>query len=276
MLRSAAYRFRKLRPELARWDGQEVPVTWLSEDGVLLHGRSISSEGPFTILLVHGLLGNHAAPSFQAAARSLARYGTVHAFDLRGHGESGGACTLGNAEALDVASVTRVAAQEDRPVVVVGFSMGAVAAIRSAALYQPPDAVVAVSPPASWNGPRRFGAKRTSLIWKVPGGRDALRFLTGVRMQAWEDCESPLDVVHKIAPVPLLIVHGTDDDFFPPSEAEDLFEAAGEPKELWMIPAGGHAEGLLGDPGTPPDQASVDAFVDEVMHRLGGMMPWRR
>lgn len=275
MLRSVAYRLRKLRPELARWEGREVPVTWLSEDGVLLHGRFLPSDGRFTIVLAHGLLGNHAAPAFQAVARSFARYGTVHAFDLRGHGGSGGSCTLGRAEALDVAAVTAAAAQEDRPVAVVGFSMGAVAAIRSAALYQPPDAVVAVSPPASWGGPRRHGAARTSLIWKVPGGRNILRFMTGVRMEAWEDCESPLDVVHKIAPVPLLIVHGTDDDFFPPSEAEALYEAAEEPKALWMIPSGGHAEGLLGDPGAPPDPARVDAFVDEVMRRLEEVMSWR-
>jgi len=42
--------------------------------------------------------------------------------------------------------------------------------------------------------------------------------------------------------VPLLIVHGDQDLFFPVDHAEQIFAAAREPKELWIVPGFGHAE----------------------------------
>src|SRR5260370_36958493 len=52
----------------------------------------------------------------------------------------------------------------------------------------------------------------------------------------------PADAAAKIAPVPLLIVHGDKDGFFPVEHARQLYEAANEPKELWVVPGFGHAE----------------------------------
>jgi len=50
------------------------------------------------------------------------------------------------------------------------------------------------------------------------------------------------DAAARIAPTPLLIVHGDKDEFFPADHAEQLFEAAHQPKELWIVPGFGHAE----------------------------------
>ena len=52
----------------------------------------------------------------------------------------------------------------------------------------------------------------------------------------------PADAAAKIAPIPLLIVHGDQDSFFPVEHATQLYEAANEPKELWIVPGFGHAE----------------------------------
>jgi fermentation-respiration switch protein FrsA (DUF1100 family) len=52
----------------------------------------------------------------------------------------------------------------------------------------------------------------------------------------------PADAAARIAPVPLLIVHGDQDGFFPVDHATQLYEAANEPKELWIVPGFGHAE----------------------------------
>ena len=46
----------------------------------------------------------------------------------------------------------------------------------------------------------------------------------------------------RIAPTPLLIVHGDKDEFFPVDHAQQLFQAANDPKELWIVPGFGHAE----------------------------------
>jgi fermentation-respiration switch protein FrsA (DUF1100 family) len=53
--------------------------------------------------------------------------------------------------------------------------------------------------------------------------------------------ESPVEVVGRIAPTPLLIVHGDQDAFFPRRHAEVLAAAAPH-ADLWLEPAMGHAE----------------------------------
>ena len=52
----------------------------------------------------------------------------------------------------------------------------------------------------------------------------------------------PAEAAAKISPVPLLIVHGDQDLYFPPEHARQLYMAAREPKELWLLPGMGHAE----------------------------------
>jgi fermentation-respiration switch protein FrsA (DUF1100 family) len=39
------------------------------------------------------------------------------------------------------------------------------------------------------------------------------------------------------------VVHGDSDPFLPVDHAEQLYDAAGEPRELWIEPGYGHAEG---------------------------------
>ena len=56
----------------------------------------------------------------------------------------------------------------------------------------------------------------------------------------------PDDAAALIAPIPLLIVHGDKDAFFPVDHAERIYAAANEPKELWIVPGFGHAESGAG------------------------------
>jgi fermentation-respiration switch protein FrsA (DUF1100 family) len=56
----------------------------------------------------------------------------------------------------------------------------------------------------------------------------------------------PDDAAALIAPIPLLVVHGDQDAFFPVDHAEQIYAAANDPKELWIIPGFGHAESDTG------------------------------
>jgi uncharacterized protein len=51
---------------------------------------------------------------------------------------------------------------------------------------------------------------------------------------------SPFKWIDKISPRPLLLVHGERDDLVPVEHARRLFEKAGEPKNLVIIPGAGH------------------------------------
>lgn len=225
------------------------------------------------LVLLHGLFANRRLPSLMELAESLTRFGPVWTVDLRGHGTSGGTCTLGEHEILDVsATLAHVRSQTTLPVVTIGFSMGAAAVIRCAALVATPDAVVAVSGPGPWRARRGWGAWKTGLVWRVPGGTALARWVTGVRLEGrTPPGPSPLEAVARV-PVPVLIVHGTEDPFFPPAEARMLAASAPEPKALWLLEGRGHAEGLFCVPGQPVVRAEVDAFAAELVrriHRLG-------
>jgi fermentation-respiration switch protein FrsA (DUF1100 family) len=50
----------------------------------------------------------------------------------------------------------------------------------------------------------------------------------------------PEDVVEKIAPVPLLFVHGTADQVVSHENSEILYERAGQPKQLILIEGAPH------------------------------------
>jgi pimeloyl-ACP methyl ester carboxylesterase len=57
----------------------------------------------------------------------------------------------------------------------------------------------------------------------------------------------PERVVERIAPRPLLLVHGADNRLHPPAEAEELFRRAEEPKELVVLEGAGHTEWMHDD-----------------------------
>jgi fermentation-respiration switch protein FrsA (DUF1100 family) len=100
--------------------------------------------------------------------------------------------------------------------------------------------------------------------------------LSSVRVDGrFIDGESPAEVVAGIAPSPVLVVHGSRDRTFPPTEAQILFQEAGDPKAQWIISGGGHAERLFHQVGRPTDRRRVDAFVDGLVGRITALLPDR-
>ena len=47
---------------------------------------------------------------------------------------------------------------------------------------------------------------------------------------------------HLVAPRPLLVIHGTTDVLLPPRHAQEVFDRAGEPKQLHWIETSNHVE----------------------------------
>ncbi|UNT01072.1 alpha/beta hydrolase [Streptomyces tubbatahanensis] len=108
------------------------------------------------------------------------------------------------------------------------------------------DAVVAVSAPARWY--YRGTAPMRRLHWAIqhPLGRLVSRYglRTRVHHRDWNPVPlSPVAAAGRIAPVPLLVVHGDQDPYFPLDHPLSLAEAADpEACELWIEAGFGHAE----------------------------------
>jgi uncharacterized protein len=214
----------------------------------MLRGLFAPSEKPsdLAIVLAHGFTSHVRRPFFRRIADRLNRHYAVVAFSFRGHGRSSGKTSVGPEEVLDVAAAVRFARDQGySKVAVVGFSMGGAISLLYAAQEQaaPPDAVVSVSAPSRWYIRETPAMRRVQWLLEAPHAR-VLAPILGVRLgRPWPSVPaSPIEVVHRIAPTPLLLVHGDRDHYFPAEHAWALHRAASGGARLWLEPGMGHAE----------------------------------
>ncbi|MDH2427576.1 alpha/beta fold hydrolase [Sphaerisporangium sp. TRM90804] len=252
------------------------PATLITKDGVRLDAAHTPSRGEaeFGVVIAHGFTGSWRERSTRRIAHVLSGFGGVVAFDFRGHGRSGGRSTVGDAEVLDLdAAVAYARSLGYSRVATVGFSMGAAVAVRHAALHRGTDAVVAVSGPARWYYRDTRPMRQVHWVIERPSGRLVARIAKRTRITkgTWDPVPlAPHEAVGRVAPTPLLIVHGDADAFFPLDHAHQLFDAAQEPKELWVEPGFGHAEAAA----TPGLIRRVGAWAAQAVYD-GGSRPER-
>ncbi len=262
--RRAWRRFGEARGWIGGFAGATVTARLRAVDGTPLVGSLL--PGPAVdraaVLLAHGFGANRRKPAYARLAEGLARTAPVLSLDLRGHGGSGGASTFGEREHADVAAGIRwlEGSGYDR-VVLVGLSMGATAVLRAAVDAPTVAGLVLISAPARFRDPAPPGPlRRLERLWHRPVRRAALAAVLGVRLappSAWATSATPVDLAARLR-CALLVVHGQDDDYFPPSDADELHAAAGGPSELWQEPTGfGHAEDGL-------DRATIDRLTRAV------------
>jgi pimeloyl-ACP methyl ester carboxylesterase len=224
--------------------------TLVTDDGVPLDTVHLAGERRLGIVLAHGFTQSWQRPGVWKCATRLNKFGGVVAFDFRGHGRSGGMSTLGDKEIYDLDVAIRYARELGyQQVATVGFSMGASIVLRHAGLLGGVDAVVSVSGPGRWYYRGTPWMRRVHWAVEHRAGRLVTRQFLNTRISSgrWDPIPvPPADAAAKIAPTPLLIVHGDRDEFFPVDHAEQLFEAAHQPKELWIVPGFGHAESGAG------------------------------
>jgi pimeloyl-ACP methyl ester carboxylesterase len=221
-------------------------ATLVTGDGIAIEAVHLPGDSGLAIVVAHGFTLHWQRPSVWRVTNRLNRHGGVLTFDFRGHGRSGGLSTVGDREIKDLDVVVAYARELGyRRVATVGFSMGASIALRHAALVGGTDAVVSVSGPGWWYYRGTKLMRRVHLAIEHGPGRLVTRTFLNTRIspRRWDPAPLPPDqAAARIAPVPLLIVHGDQDKYFPLEHARRLYEAAGEPKELWTEPGFGHAE----------------------------------
>ncbi|HZM76667.1 MAG TPA: alpha/beta fold hydrolase [Candidatus Limnocylindrales bacterium] len=220
-------------------------------DGVPIDALHEEGQRDLAIVVAHGFTGSWRRPSVRRITSIFNRFGGVIGFDFRGHGASGGKSTVGDREIYDLEAAVAWARELGyKNVATVGFSMGASVVVRHAALIRGVDAVVAVSGPARWYYRGTVPMRRLHWVVERRMGRLVGRVALGTRIAAngWDPLpEAPFEVAGRISPIPLLVVHGDSDRYFPPEHAHQLYGAASEPKELWLEEGFGHAENAAPD-----------------------------
>lgn len=223
-------------------------VSFVSEDGVTLRGWWFPQ--PESDRVVVGFTGHKGVKQdLLGIGSGLWRAGnTVLLFDFRGCGESDLApLSLGHNELPDARAA--VAYARDRlpsaRIGIVGFSMGAAIAVLIAAEDAGVDAVVADSPFATINDVLIHAHRRYRLPVAVTVALTDL--VTRVRYGYGFNAVRPVAVVGRIAPRPLLLIHGSADRLIPIEHAYRLREAAGSNTRLWIVDDVGHCGAYFKD-----------------------------
>lgn len=166
----------------------------------------------------------------------------VLVFDFYGHGtEVGSPVTLGYREINDfqgAVAYAKARAPHTR-LGAIGYSMGAAVTIMCAARDTAIEAVVADSAFAThlsavdYNFRHVLRVPSAPFIWMADY---LLWWRAGYRFHQVE----PIRDIGAISPSPILIIHGGKDSMVDPHDAQLLFQAAQEPKELWFVPEADH------------------------------------
>ncbi|MFH1031035.1 MAG: alpha/beta fold hydrolase [Chloroflexota bacterium] len=222
----------------------------LRADGLKLSGCLYLPDGPApypTVCVCHGIPARIYDPATESGytvlAERLCQEGlAVLLFNFRGAGKSeGNIDLLGWTRDLKAALNYLYALPEvDRSrLVLLGFSGGAAVSIYVASEDKRVACVASCASPAEFNifaGPESLIARFRSL--GLIRDKD---FPASV--EEWFGNfgkVSPIERVAGIAPRPLLLIHGSNDEVVNVSHAHRLYEKAGEPKQLVIIDGGGH------------------------------------
>lgn len=230
----------------ADYDLDFVDVRFSARDGVLLSGWFVPApqDRGRAVILVHGLLRNRADKEvgLLAIAAALHRRGfSVLLFDLRAHGQSGGAAIgFGWLEWVDVLGAIEHLEQrgyDRRRVGVIGYSTGGAAALIAAARDQRPGALILDSVYVS---PIELFPGRSVFVFP-------LMLLAQISVGAPPGDHSVTAVARSVDPTSVFLIHGLRDDIVHPDNMERL-AAALPGAELWRVRGAAHVKSFFHDP----------------------------
>jgi hypothetical protein len=214
-------------------------VYFTSSDGLTLHGwyfRSKEERG--TILICHGNVENLSTHVMLDLWLIDAGY-NLFIFDYRGYGKSEGApdvkgIQLDAEAALETLLFKLPRAKHDN-VIVFGKSLGGAVAVYTVANSPHKDRVKALILDSAFSSYRAIAREKVA---------DSVIGWPFQYPMSWlvNDDFSPVTYIGKIAPVPLVIIHGKYDELVPEHHSRILFAAARQPKDLWEIEVPGHVK----------------------------------
>ena len=198
-------------------------VTFVTSDGVQLHGWFVPGQSSVMFLWMHGNAGNmsHRLDNLKRLHNELGV--SVLLFDYRGYGRSQGRPSEQGTYLDAEAALTYLGSRGDvssDQVIYFGRSLGAAVAVEMA-IRHPPDGLIL-----------------ESAFPSVPHvARRAYPFFP-----IWPFLRTRYDSQAKIATVdaPILMLHGEKDDIVAIEAGRQLFDAAREPKQFYTVHGAGH------------------------------------
>jgi len=258
---------QQVRAFLQRVYGAEM-VRFPSSDGTPLAGFLITrpkSRG--TVVLCHGY--RHSKEWMARYIRLFPEY-TILAFDFRASGQSGGSfSSIGYYESNDVRGAIaylqkRFGPQSCRPLIVLGVSMGAAAALKAASeLRVGVDGLILDSPYAQLSDIIRESMHQFSCVpaWLSPWVQKVAALLLGPVLSMHPERDAAR------LSIPTFLIHSRSDSITNPSHSVRLFarlyKNKGSAAWLWLTPPARHAASFLSCPREY--EKRVRTFLEKIL-----------
>jgi fermentation-respiration switch protein FrsA (DUF1100 family) len=217
------------------------PVELHAADGTELFAWFLPARGKArgSVLYLHGN-GQNISTQFANVAWMPAAGFNVLALDYRGYGGSQGEPSLPGVQLdIDAAMQALLLRPEVDParVVVFGQSLGGALAIYYVAHSRFRSSVQALVVDSAFSDYERIGREKLAaavITWPF-------QWFASL---AIDNRYSPEAAVGLLSPIPVLFIHGDADGIVPLHHSQRLFELAGFPKELWVVPGAGHIQAI--------------------------------
>jgi alpha-beta hydrolase superfamily lysophospholipase len=184
------------------------------------------------------------------------------AFDHRAHGQSDGRKTsFGFYESRDVAASLEIVRRSwpGQPIATLGISKGAAALCYCGQQLAACDAVILESmyydiSRAFFN---RLGTGYPSWFLRLSA---ELVGMTERRLGLRLAQLAPIEHIGALAPAPVLLLTGLEDDYARPDEVQRLYESCRGPREIWLVPGASHSD--VYQTGGQPYRQRILSFLD--------------
>lgn len=219
-------------------------LTCRTSDGVALQGWLIEPPTPRgNMVLFHGMRNNRTYVLDRIEFLAAAGYRCI-AFDHRAHGESGGRLiSFGYHERHDVAAVAALvrARWPSEPCGALGISMGGAAICFAGQAARAFDAIILESVYHDLN--RAFSHRIGSAYpaW-FQHFRPGVVRLTERRLGTRIEQVAPIAHVAQLAPRPVLLLTGSEDQLAPPAEVEAFVAQIPESGQFHLVPGADHGK----------------------------------
>lgn len=193
-----------------------------------------------TIIICHGFHDDKGSCMNICCFLHSAGY-NVLMFDFRAHGKSEGKyCSLGHHEYKDFESaILWLSERGFTPIGAIGVSMGGTTAFITQARSKKLRAVVSDGAYLSFSSAVTSFARANFKAPKYPFIPPAI-WTAALRLKFNPYRLNLTNIMPKISPRPVFIIHGALDRAVRPKDAYALFEHAKEPKELWIVEGAQH------------------------------------
>ena len=223
-----------------------------SFDGLKLHAKYYEYEKDSPIeIMFHGYRGNAERDLSTGVKRAALCKRSVVLVDQRASGNSEGhVISFGINERFDCALWAKYVCKkfgEHRKIILTGISMGAATVLMASNLELPKN-VIGILADCPYNKPKDIIIKVVKDMHLSP--KLLYPFIKlGARLYGHFDLEasSPVESVRETS-IPVILIHGTSDDYVPCHMSEKLYDSCKSRKKLVTIEEGEHGTSYLKDP----------------------------